>query len=132
MIRGILITLITSFACYTAYVYCYCDPRIIYAGNDAKKGWVLWQEKNCQSCHQIYGLGGYMGPDLTNVASLRDEKYLYTFIKYGTGNMPNFHCTDGEVKKMIAWLHWINQTGYARVPIKDVHWTGTYVIDTGK
>ena len=35
----------------------------------AVSGRIVWQKYNCQSCHQLYGLGRYLGPDLTNVVS---------------------------------------------------------------
>jgi nitric oxide reductase subunit C len=84
----------------------------------ALAGWKVWQQNNCQSCHQIYGLGGYMGPDLTNVVSDSGEskQYLQTFIKYGTGKMPDFHLSDSEVNNLVAFLHWIDKSGRSKVP----------------
>lgn len=94
-------------------------------------GQEIWQEKNCQSCHQLYGLGGYMGPDLTNIASDsgKGAEYMYTFMKYGTGRMPNYHLTDDEINDLITFLSWVNKSGVSHVPEENVHWTGTYVID---
>lgn len=129
MVKGILSVLLLSFGCYTASVYLYCDKHVVQPNEAARKGWGLWQDKNCQSCHQVYGLGGYMGPDLTNVASKRDKKYLHTFIKYGTGRMPNLGLSDIEVDNMVAWLQWVDKTGQSKVAAKAVHWTGTYMLD---
>lgn len=89
-----------------------------------------WQDKNCQSCHQLYGLGGYMGPDLTNTFSANGKgaQYMQSFIKHGTGKMPNFNLTDAEVSNIIAFLAWVDRSGRSKVPASAVHWSGTYHI----
>lgn len=87
-------------------------------------GWQLWQDKNCQSCHQLYGLGGYMGPDLTNVYSDKGARYMQTFIKYGTGKMPDFHLNDSEIQSLISFLAWIDKSGKSKIPASVVHWWG--------
>lgn len=91
----------------------------------------MWQDKNCQSCHQLYGLGGYMGPDLTNIArdSSKGRAYMHTFIKYGTGRMPAYNMTDTEVNKIIDFLTWVDKSGVSQVPAEAVHWSGTYIIE---
>ena len=33
------------------------------------RGKALFQQNNCIACHQLYGLGGYLGPELTNAYS---------------------------------------------------------------
>ena len=128
------IVLFVVFIVYTYMVYSNCDKR---KTNDtvpdkrALAGWKTWQAKNCQSCHQIYGLGGYLGPDLTNVArdTAKKEIYLRTFIKYGTGRMPNFHLNDSEVNNLIAFLYWIDKSGKSKVPKEDVTWSGNYNLE---
>jgi nitric oxide reductase subunit C len=130
MATKIWIMLFISFLVYSAAVYTNCDKTAEVVLNEkAKQGWNTWQAKNCQSCHQIYGLGGYMGPDLTNTASDKGAEYMEGFIKYGTGRMPNYHLNDDEVGSLIAFLAWIDKSGRSTVPEKAVHWTGTYIID---
>ncbi len=92
------------------------------------KGASIWREKNCQSCHQLYGLGGYMGPDLTNIMSSKAENNARTFIKYGTGKMPNLHLNNEEVDNLVAYLSWIDKTGKSEVNDSNIHWTGSYII----
>jgi len=126
--------LFTAFIGYTYWVYSYCDKREVHQSipsREAKKGWSLWQAKNCQTCHQLYGLGGYLGPDLTNVVadSNKNKLYLQTFIKYGTGSMPNFHLNDSEINNLIAFLYWVNESGKSKVPKEVVTWTGNYNLE---
>lgn len=128
------ITLFTVFVIYTGLVYTFSATRNIsetIPDRQVLAGWKTWQANNCQTCHQLYGLGGYLGPDLTNVASdtLKQEKYLTILIKYGTGKMPNFNLTDSEVTNVIAFLKWIDRSGKSRVPAAKVTWSGNYNLD---
>ena len=57
---------------YTYFVY--TQESVSKYGNNtisslACEGKIVFQKYNCISCHQLYGLGGYLGPDLTNVIS---------------------------------------------------------------
>ena len=113
-------------------IYCDKNNNILYKpDNHVVAGWNTWQQKNCQSCHQVYGLGGYLGPDLTNVASTpgKGEQYMKVFIRYGTGKMPNFHLSDSETDNLVAFLKWIDKSGKSRVPQEKVTWTGNYNLD---
>lgn len=126
-------TLIALFFIYSLLVYLFTDPnpeKHIAPSGLASKGWAVWQERNCHTCHQLYGLGGYMGPDLTNIAA--DEikgkpEYLKVFMKYGSANMPNLNLSDQETDELIAFLGWVNESGQSAVDQSSVHWTGTYI-----
>ena len=128
--RGILIALCAAFALYSVAVYRQgggtdgspADSRV-------RAGMEAWQGNNCQSCHQFYGLGGYMGPDLTNVASQRDEQRIRTFIRYGTGRMPAHDLSDADLDALVAFLKWVDASGSSQVPDSAVHWTGSYLIN---
>ncbi len=87
--------------------------------SEAKEGKLLFQKYNCISCHQIYGLGGYMGPDLTNTYSTvgKGELYIKAFIQNGTQRMPNFKMNDDEINSLTAYLKYIDKTGVS--PVKD-------------
>lgn len=118
------------FAGYTLSVYLFADPQRSAPAptENETKGWAIWQDKNCQSCHQLYGLGGYVGPDLTNVASIKGTQYMRSFIASGTESMPNFHLKPNEVDQLISFLQWVDKSGRNRVPDSAVHWTGSYSI----
>jgi nitric oxide reductase subunit C len=127
----IWLALFFIFIIYTGLVYQNCDQgnKEREPGLQAMAGWKIWQEKNCQSCHQIYGLGGYMGPDLTNVASFKDEKYLHTYMKYGTGKMPDYKLEDTAIIKLISFLKWVDKSGNTIVPQEKVNRFGTYDLE---
>ncbi len=79
----------------------------------AVKGQQLFQSNRCWSCHQLYGLGGYLGPDLTNVFS--DEKkgplYIKAFLNSGVKSMPQFNFNEEEKEAIVAYLKQVDETG---------------------
>ena len=93
-------------------------------GEEARYGQMLYQQYNCTACHQFYGLGGYMGPDLTNVISNRGEAYSRAFITAGTVRMPNFGLNEEEVSALVTYLGFVDQTGTYPPENYDVLWTG--------
>ena len=92
---------------------------------EARLGQDLFQQHNCIACHQFYGLGGYMGPDLTNVTSKYSPMYARAFIMNGTVNMPNFDLTDPELDALVAYLEFVDTTGTYPPENYDVKWYGT-------
>lgn len=87
------------------------DSNLETYQNKAAEGRLVWQKYNCQACHQLYGLGGYLGPDLTNVYSLRDEGYILAFIGAGINQMPSFNLSENEKDNLISYLKIINGAG---------------------
>jgi nitric oxide reductase subunit C len=126
----IWIALFAVFVVYSALVYRdYACTKGCTPTDAELRGLGLWQAHNCQACHQMYGLGGYMGPDLTDVTGRSDDQRLRTFIRYGTGRMPAHEFTDAQLDDLVAYLHWVDRSGDTRVPPEAVHWTGTFVIE---
>jgi len=80
----------------------------------ALKGEQLYQEYNCTACHQIYGLGGYLGPDLTNVISVKGkgEGYVKAFLNSGVKSMPKFNFSEEEKSALVAFLSAVDKTGF--------------------
>lgn len=80
----------------------------------ALHGQTLWQNNNCWACHQIYGLGGYLGPDLTNAFSSQNkgEDYIKAFLNSGIKTMPKFNFSEEEKDALVAFLQQIDSTGY--------------------
>lgn len=81
----------------------------------AAQGRLVWQKYNCQSCHQLYGLGGYLGPDLTNVYSLpgKGEPVIRAFLKAGVAPMPVFNLSEEEIAELAAFLRAADASGSA-------------------
>lgn len=77
----------------------------------AARGLELWRRHNCAACHSLYGLGGHIGPDLTNVARRRDEAYLRHVLRYGLGGMPPPAIDAQRAAELIAYLRQIDGLG---------------------
>lgn len=111
MVRVLIaLGLLVAYAGYSALVY----TRGTSVPAAAAKAWSvqaaagkqLYQRHNCQACHQLYGLGGYLGPDLTTAWSdpKRGPAYLRALLQSGGSRMPNFHFTKNEVASLLAYL----------------------------
>lgn len=117
MLRIVLFLLLFStYVIYSAVVYSKGTENavsvdLVEAGkiNHGKK---LYQQYNCTACHQIYGLGGYLGPELTTAQSdpNRGENFMKALLKGGGPRMPNFHFTDEEITAIISYLKYVDAT----------------------
>jgi len=106
----------TSFLVYSFSIY--IKPLSIkedsrFNKEHASEGRLVWQFYNCQSCHQLYSLGGYLGPDLTNIISnpSKGEKTVRALVKSGTKQMPAFNLTDHEMNSLIEFLKSTDASG---------------------
>lgn len=99
------------YAVYSGWVYTHGTTSVEQMSEKAVNGKQVWHNKNCQNCHQIFGLGGYMGPDLTTVTGDKNRGALYAkaMIMNGGAVMPNFHFTEDEANDLIAYLEYINK-----------------------
>lgn len=72
----------------------------------------LFQQYNCQACHQIYGLGGYLGPELTRAYSdnNRGGQYMKAILATGGSRMPDFHFNTKQIEALIAYLKYVDAT----------------------
>ncbi|WP_420439821.1 cytochrome c [Candidatus Palauibacter sp.] len=98
----LLAVLVLSFGVQTGLVY--TDARSEPLSEAAREGRALWQAHACQTCHQFYGQGGFLGPDLTNAASRVDSTRLVSLFTVGSGQMPPLGFSDGETAAMAAFL----------------------------
>lgn len=112
----LFICLFTVYVIYTAVVYSKGTENTVQAAPaDAAKiryGKQLFQQYNCTSCHQLFGLGGYLGPELTTAYSdpARGELYMKAFLQAGGPRMPNFHFQKEAIDAIICYLKYIDTT----------------------
>jgi nitric oxide reductase subunit C len=79
---------------------------------EIRKGKQLFQEYNCIACHQFYGLGGYLGPDLTKAWSdkNRGEAYIKAMLKSGGARMPKYELSDADINALSAYLKFADRS----------------------
>ena len=110
--RRLFVFLIVVFFVQTWVVYSDPAGRATPPLSDlAVRGQALWLGKNCQSCHQIYGFGGFLGPDLTNVARTLTDARLDVILTRGAGQMPAFHFDKDDRDAMRQFLIELDTTG---------------------
>ena len=98
----LLAVLVLSFGVQTGLVY--SDVRSEPLSVAAREGRALWKAHACQTCHQFYGQGGFLGPDLTHAASRVDSTRLVSLLTVGSGQMPPLGFSDAETAAMAAFL----------------------------
>lgn len=127
--RFLFLALFVSFFFYSANIYTVGTALETAppASEAALRGGTLFRKNNCWTCHQIYGLGGYMGPDLTNIVNNPDlgPEYARLFIEEGTERMPKFELTETEVDDIIAYLAYAGAAGNYNPKKGKVTWYGT-------
>lgn len=112
--RVLLAVLALTFVGQTWLVYADDGTEVRLEG-DALAGSHLWHDNGCQTCHQLYGYGGFIGPDLTNLRSrlgaagmaARLDDVLVT----GPGQMPDFSMTPADRTRMGDFLSAMDRTG---------------------
>lgn len=110
----VFLTLFSTYIVYSAFVYTKgtSDTAILNEQEKVKvtAGKRIFEKYNCSSCHQLYGLGGYLGPELTDAYSdpRRGELYMRIFLQAGGQRMPNFHFSEKEIDVIIAYLKYVD------------------------
>ena len=107
--------------CFVFLIYSfriYLKPLLVktttkFDSEKAAVGCLIWQKNNCQSCHQLYGLGGYLGPDLTNVFSnpQKGEIVIRQMIKFGVKQMPAYQLPEQDIKSLLVFLKSTDASG---------------------
>lgn len=100
--KRLLAVLVLCFAVQSGLVY--SDERNEPLSDVALAGRALWHRHGCQTCHQLYGQGGFLGPDLTNAASRLDSTRLVSLLQVGSGQMPPLGLSDAEIAAISAFL----------------------------
>ena len=107
----ILVLFVAAYLIYSFTLYTSLPVKQCIVDKRAENGKLVWQKYNCNACHQLYGLGGYLGPDLTNVYSKRSDAFIKAFLKNGTTAMPNFNINDYEMDCLLKYFNSIDNSG---------------------
>ena len=115
------------FFVYTGYVWTHgtVAPQSVALTEQVQRGQHLYQANNCTACHQFYGLGGYMGPDLTNVISSKGPVYASAFLMSGSQRMPDFGFSTQEIEDLVSFLEFVDSMGTYESPSYELTWYGT-------
>ncbi|MFI5133526.1 MAG: c-type cytochrome [Chitinophagales bacterium] len=117
------ILLFIIYISYSGWVYTAATSGPAAMTSQEQSGKKLWQQYNCSSCHQLFGLGGYLGPELTTVISdiKRGGTFAKIILQNGATRMPNFHFRQSETDALIAYLRYVdnNALTYKTPPIKN-------------
>jgi nitric oxide reductase subunit C len=128
--RILFFSFVVLFLVYSGLVYTVGTeiPENLQHNELALEGKRLWQAHNCSACHQIYGLGGYLGPELTNVISAKGKgpDYARAMINNGVRQMPRFDFSPTQLDALIAFLTTIDATGISPNPDVKLEWHGSY------
>lgn len=110
------ISLFVTYMVYSIIVYTKgTEKKIVLSAEEQimiKNGSLLFQRHNCTACHQLYGLGGYLGPELTTAYSdpARGELFMKAFLKAGGRRMPNYHFKEEEINALISFLKYVDES----------------------
>jgi len=115
--RRLFACLVLAFFAQTWLVYTDSEGRAAPAlSSEAARGREIWLARNCQSCHQIYGFGGFLGPDLTNATEWLTQARVDTVLTEGAGQMPAFGLDAGERAAIVQFLDELSAGGRGQLP----------------
>ncbi|MDP6410189.1 MAG: c-type cytochrome [Planctomycetota bacterium] len=116
----LLAVLVAIFGLQTWRVYSDPSGRRRSLSPVASDGQAIWREHNCQSCHQLYGFGGFLGPDLTNTVVEISSERLASILTVGAGQMPAFHLDEPAREAVAIFLREIDATGVSQPVLGEV------------
>lgn len=109
-------TFFAAYSFYTVLIYLTgtkeTAPTNISFDSKTQEGKKIYQQYNCASCHQLYGLGGYLGPELTTDYSNpeRGPLLMRAFLENGGQRMPNFHFSKEQIDCIMSYLRYVDAT----------------------
>ena len=112
-ISTLIFLAVIIFISYSLIVYRYGSTSSCSKDITIIEGKMLWQKHNCTACHQLYGLGGYIGPDLTHIASAKGKgaPYIQAILTHGMNKMPDFKLSDKEILAVTNYLLYVDSSG---------------------
>jgi nitric oxide reductase subunit C len=136
--RIMLVSLVGIFLTQTWLVYSDPAGRNTPLSAQAVLGSKVWHRHNCQACHQIYGFGGFLGPDVTNVAARLGDaegsvealaERLATVLTTGSERMPAFHLEPEDRLALATFFVELSETGVGQVVVRETRAPRTVLDD---
>jgi len=87
------------------------STSLLMPGSSGYRGLELWRSHNCGACHAVFGLGGHIGPDLTNVMRRRNRAFMRHVLRHGMGAMPRLDLGDDPADALIVYLQHLDGLG---------------------
>ncbi|MCP3919271.1 MAG: cytochrome c [bacterium] len=112
-----MLVLVGAFCFQTWLVYTDAAGREAPLSAAALRGRAVWHEHNCQSCHQVYGFGGFLGPDLTNASGHLSAERMQSVLTVGSGQMPALRLAQADIDALTAFLAELDVTGTGQARI---------------
>lgn len=119
--RKLLISLLVGAFCFQTWMV-YADPtawQLPPLSPAGARGRDVWHDYNCQSCHQLFGFGGFLGPDLTNAAGQLTEARLEHILTLGAGLMPPFELGPADRGDLARFLEEMSVRGTGQVRLAE-------------
>lgn len=113
ILAGLVVAYVAlSVVAYTDFPRRAADPPLT---DLERRGLAVWRGNNCQACHQIYGFGGFLGPDLTNrVTDATPDAEFRTVLEEGARPMPAFQMAAADQEAVLAFLRAVDRTGQSQ------------------
>lgn len=92
-------------------------------GNAAREGKYLFHYYNCDDCHSINGIGGSLGPSLSNYGNvIHDFNWTVKQIEN-----PDSHFKRGNKIKIYNKTYYVIMPSYNYMPLKDIKKIAAYI-----
>ncbi len=92
-------------------------------GYGNNRGQYLFNYYNCVDCHIIKGLGGTLGPSLSNYGN-KNKSYVWTVMQIEN---PQFHYKVGSVVKINGKTYYSIMPSYDYIPYGDIKKLASYL-----
>ena len=118
---GRILLVAAAYAAVTAAVVLPPEPSQALASparDRLARGAAVWREGNCAACHALFGLGGHLGPDLTNVLGLRGDTYVRATVTSGRPGMPAYPLASDALDDLQSYLGRVDASGRYPLPLR--------------
>ena len=102
--------MITARTVTTCALICICISAVFFGCNTHSRAKEIMKQEKCFECHTIKGVGGSVGPNLTNVGYRRSADFIIQQIRDPKSHNPNTQMPsfkdlpDQDLKNVVNYL----------------------------